>query len=248
MLASFFSDATAPFAVALCLMALIALLEVVGALMGLAPSDMVDSMLPDIDVDADMDMDVDLDLDLEGGLEGVGSPLDTDAVSAPDAPGAGPLSSILGWLCVGRVPVLVLLMVFLTAFGLSGFLVQGAAQSLLPVALPALLASVPAVVVGVFATRWAGLGLAKIMPKEQTEAVSQKRFIGRIATVVRGEARADLPAEAKLTDRHGQTHYLMVEPDDAEAVFPAGEAVLIVKQVGGRYRVIANPNPHLTDA
>ncbi len=248
MIESFFSDATAPFAIALCLMALIALLEVIGALMGLAPSDMIDSMLPEVDVDADMDIDVELDIDVDGALDGAGSPLDTDAVSAPDAPGAGPLSSILGWLCVGRVPVLVLLMIFLTAFGLSGFFVQGVAQSILPFALPVIIAVVPAIFTGVFATRWAGLALAKVMPKEQTEAVSQKRFIGRIATIVRGEARADLPAEAKLTDRYGQTHYLLVVPDLADAVFTAGEEVLVVKQVGGRYRVIANPNPHLSDA
>ncbi len=245
MFESFFSDATAPFAIALSLMLLIALMELIGALMGMAPSDMIDSMLPEIDTDLDIDADLDLEVDVD--LGGVGSPLDTDAVSAPDAPGAGPLSSILGWLCVGRVPILVLLIAFLTAFGLTGIVLQGTFASLVGFSLPAALASVPALVVAIPATRWSGLVLSKIMPKEQTEAVSQKRFVGRIATIVRGEAKTGLPAEAKLTDRYGQTHYLLVEPDEADASFPAGEAVLIVKQVGGRYRVIANPNPHLTD-
>jgi hypothetical protein len=239
MFETFFSDATAPFAVALSLMVMIAIIELVGALMGMAPSDMIDSMLPEIDTDLDLEMDAD--------LGGVGSPLDTDAVSAPDAPGAGPLSSVLGWLCVGRVPILVLLIAFLTAFGLTGIVVQGAFSTVFNFTLPAALACLPALMVAIPATRWSGLRLSKIMPKEQTEAVSQRRFIGRIATIVRGEAKQDLPAEAKLTDRYGQTHYLLVEPDEADAVFPAGEAVLIVKQVGGRYRVIANPNPHLTD-
>jgi hypothetical protein len=248
MLESFFSDATAPFAVALCLMALIALVELVGALMGLAPSSMLDSLLPEIDTDLDIDLEVDFEADMEAGLDAIGSPLEADAVSAPNAPGAGPLSAVLGWLCIGKVPILVLLIAFLTAFGLTGFVVQGVVNSVLGFSLPAVLAVLPALSVAVPATRWSGLALAKLMPKEQTEAVSQARFIGRIATVIRGEARSGLPAEAKLTDRYGQTHYLLVEPDEADAVFPAGDAVLIVKQTGGRYRVIANPNPHLTDA
>ena len=240
MVENFFSDATAPFAVALCLMALIALIELVGALMGMAPSDLLDNLLPDIELDADLD----LELELDGG----GSPLDADTVTMPDVPNQGPLTAILGWLCIGKVPILVLLVVYLTAFGLSGFAVQGLVDGILGFTLPALLAVVPAFVIAVFVTRWSGLGLAKVMPKEQTEAVSRRAFVGRIATIVRGEAKTGLPAEAKLTDRYGQTHYVMVEPDEDGVVFSAGADVLIVKQAGGRYRVIANPNPHLTDS
>ena len=240
MVENFFSDATAPFAVALCLMALIALVELIGALMGMAPSDLLDNLLPDIELDADMELDVELD--------GGGSPLDADTVTMPDVPNQGPLTAILGWLCIGKVPILVLLVVYLTAFGLSGFAVQGLTDGLLGFTLPSLIAVGPAFIAAVFATRWSGLVLAKVMPKEQTEAVSRRTFVGRIVTIIRGEARTGLPAEAKLTDRYGQTHYVMVEPDEDDAVFPAGESVLIVKQVGARYRVIANPNPHLTDS
>lgn len=234
-----FDPAVAPFAVALVLMLVIALAELAGALMGLAPSGFLDNMLPEIEADADLEMDAD--------LGGSGGALDSDAVAAPDAPGAGPLSSILGWLCVGKVPILVLLIAFLTVFGLSGYVIQGAVSGLAGFTLPPALAAIPALFAAVPATRASGLVLARMIPKEQTDAVSRTGFIGRIAVVIRGEARAGAPAEAKLTDSHGLTHYLLVEPDEADAVFTAGDAVLLVREAGGRYRAISNPNPVLTD-
>ncbi|MEQ8405650.1 MAG: YqiJ family protein [Oceanicaulis sp.] len=232
-----FDPAVAPFAVALVLMLVIALAELAGALMGIAPSGFLDNMLPEIEVDLDAEVD----------LAGSGGALDADAVAAPDAPGAGPLSSVLGWLCVGKVPILVLLIAFLTAFGLAGYAVQAALSSLFGVTLPAALAVVPALCAAVPATRASGLVLARLIPKEQTDAVSRTGFIGRIAVVIRGVARQGSPAEAKLTDAHGLTHYLLVEPDDAGEQFTAGDAVLLVREAGGRYRAIANPNPVLTD-
>ena len=232
---AFFAPATAPFAIAICLMGLIALVEIAGALLGLAPSGFIDNLLPDLEADAEFDLDADT------------SPLNADVAAAPEAPGAGPLSQVLGWLCVGRVPILVLLIVFLTAFGLTGFMLQGAVATVFSNPAPAWLAVWPALAAALPATRYCGLALARIMPKEQTEAVSRAGFVGRIATIIRGEARRGLPAEAKLADAYGQTHYLLVEPDDDGARLAAGEEVLIVRQTGGRYRAIPNPNPVLTD-
>jgi hypothetical protein len=233
MIASFFDPATAPFSVALIVMLAIAAAEIVGAMFGVAPSGVLDSMLPDLEVDAD--------------LGGAGSALDADAPSMPDAPGAGPLSAVLGWLCVGKVPILVLLIAFLTVFGLTGFAVQGLSGALLGFALPSALAAVPALAAAIPATRASGLVLSRILPKEQTEAVSSASFIGRIAVITRGDAREGLAAEAKLTDSFGQTHYVLVEPDEPGAVLTSGSAVLLVRQAGSRFRAIDNPNPMLTD-
>lgn len=243
MIEAFFSPATTPFAAAISLMLIIAAVEIVGALMGMPASAALDSMLPEIDADLDLDVDADLDL----GADYAGGPLDADAPSVPDAPSPGPLSQILGWLCVGKVPILVLLIVFLTAFGLAGFLVQGAVRGLIGAPLPVIIAVVPALFAAIPATRAAGLTLAKIMPKEQTEAVSQKRFIGKIATIVRGEARKGLPAEAKFSDRHGQTHYVLIEPDDEKETFAQGSKVVIVKQTGSTYRAILNTSAAMSD-
>ena len=60
--------------------------------------------------------------------------------------------------------------------------------------------------------------------------------------IIRGEALAGQPAEAKLQDRFGQTHYLLVEPDDEAGRFVEGDEVLLVQGSGSRFRGI--PNPH----
>ena len=243
MIEAFFSPATTPFAAAISLMLIIAAVELIGALMGMPASAALDSMLPEIDADIDLDIEAELDL----AADYAGGPLDADAPSVPNTPSPGPLSQILGWLCVGKVPILVLLIVFLTAFGLAGFLVQGIVRGIVGTPLPAVAAVAPALFAAIPATRAAGLALAKIMPKEQTEAVSQKRFIGKIATIVRGEARKGLPAEAKFSDRHGQTHYVLIEPDNEKETFAQGAEVVIVKQRGSIYRAILNTSAAMSD-
>lgn len=101
MLEGFFDPAVWPFTVAICLMLLIALTEAMGMLIGISAFGFVDQLLPE----ADMDADVDADADVAGG--------------------DGLLSGVLGWLCIGKVPVLVLLVAFLTAFGLVGWSLKG---------------------------------------------------------------------------------------------------------------------------
>ena len=105
----------------------------------------------------------------------------------------------------------------------------------------------PAVIVAVPSVRVIGTGLAKLIPKDETTAVSTDSFVGRVATITLGTARKGEPAQAKLTDRHGQTHYVMVEPDSEDTVFEAGDSVLLIEQAGPRFVAVANTNAALTD-
>jgi hypothetical protein len=93
--------------------------------------------------------------------------------------------------------------------------------------------------------RGGGAVLAKVMPRDETQSVSAQSFIGQVATIVLGTARPGSAAQARLRDKHGQTHYVMVEPDEADEQFDAGEAVLIVSQQGHTYRVIRADNAAL---
>lgn len=227
---------TKPFAVALGLVVLIALVELVVALFGASASAAIDSLLPDLD--ADLDLDYEVDASLAGG-----GALDLDTPSVPDAPSPGPLSAVLGWLCVGRVPILILLILFLSAFGVSGILAQWASRGVFGTPMPAWLVAVPALAAAFPFTRATGLSIARIMPREQTEAVSQREFIGKVARIIRGEARDAQPAEAKVTDSHGRTHYLLVEPDNAGEVFGTEDNLIIVGRTSNIYRVVRNANP-----
>jgi len=199
-------------------------LELVGLGFGAALSDLVDGVLPDFDLDVDADM---------------------DAPDMPDIASAGFLEQALGWLSVGKVPALMLLMVLLTGFGLTGLIGQNVLHGTLGFYLPRLLMVVPAFIGGLFVTHYAGRGLARVMPKEETDAVSTNTFIGQVAEILRGEAKIGTPAEAKLKDIKGMTHYVLVEPDDAEVKFRAGDTVLITEKKGAVFIAIANPNAAL---
>ena len=221
MMAFISSGANLPFSIALTILMLIALLEGVGMLFGLGLSTLLEGLIPDVDLDFDAEL--------------------------PDSGSPFALSRLLGWLRFGEIPALMLLVIFLTAFGLVGYIVQMLAQNSFHTFLPASLASVLSVVVSLPLVRVLGGGLAKILPKDETSAVSEKSFIGRIAVITLGTSRQGKPAEGKLVDRHGQSHYLMIEPDVADELFQQGEQVLVVSQRGSVFRAIRNVNQSLVD-
>lgn len=202
-----------PFTAALGVMLVIGVMEAVGLMFGADLASAVDSVLPDLDLDAD--------LNVEGG-------------AAP-----GPLAAALGWLCVGKVPALILLICFLLAFGLAGLGVQALVRESTGDLLPGWFAAIPALAIGLPATRFLGLGFAKILPQDETYAVSESAFLGKVATVTMGTARAGLPAEAKLRDAHGNTHYVRVEPLRPAESFAAGTAVVLKAREGAVYKVEA---------
>ena len=151
----------------------------------------------------------------------------------------GAFGQLLAWLHFGYLPLTVLLMLFLLAFSVSGLGLQNLMQSRFGTLLPAPLAMVPSGIIAVFATRLCGGLLKPMLPREETQAVSLESFIGCAARINIGTARRGQPAEARLTDKFGRTHYVMVEPEHEEE-FKAGSAVLIIKRHDHLYRVIDN--------
>ncbi|CTQ56213.1 Inner membrane protein YqiJ [Roseibium album] len=245
-----FADQNTPFAVALGLMIAIALAEGVGTLMGLGLSSMIDSLLPEVDLpDVDVpDFDApDFDADISGGS----MPADLDVVGAnADATiaGQGVFGRILGWLCFGRVPALIILVIFLTGFGVAGYVLQSIVHSLSGWMLPGVVASAGAFFGALPFTRVTALGLSKVMPKDESDAVSRATFVGKPALIVQGNAQKGLPAQARLKDPTGQSHYVQVEPDVDDEVLEQGTEIIIVRQLGAKYTAIRNTNTTLSGA
>ncbi len=210
-----------PFSVALAVMLGIALLEGITTLLGAGVSSLIENLLPGIDLEAD--------------------------VSSPEYQSPSALSKLLGWLRIGEVPVLMLFVVFLTAFGLLGLGIQSGIDAITGVLAPAAFVSVPAVVIALPFVRLFGGVLAKVMPQDETDAVSEASFIGRVATVTLGKAEVGSPAQAKLRDEHGQTHYVMVEPDIDGDVLESGTTVVLVSQSSAVFKAILNTNSALTE-
>ena len=213
-----------PFAVALVVMLGIALLEGITSLLGFAASSFLDAVIPEVDLDIDADVDLDIDADADLDIHGVAGP--------------GTLTQTLSWLRVGQVPVLVLLIVFLAAFGLIGLFLQSLMIGVLGRVLPGLIMSVPAFLGALPIVRLVGGVIAKILPKEETSAVSRLTFVGRVAHIVLGTARSGEPTQARVRDEHGRVHYVMVEPDIDGEEFSAGDPVLLVRAEGARFRII----------
>jgi hypothetical protein len=158
----------------------------------------------------------------------------------------GPFDKLLGWLHVGRVPFLVLVVLFLAGFALTGFALNMVAHRFFGFWVPTVV-SVPA---AFFATlpivRILGAGLARVIPQDQTYAVSFESLIGRVATIVGGTARQGYPAQARVPNEHGQNIYVMVEPEAEGMTFQGGERVLLTKQIAGsRFVAAVNPWPDL---
>ncbi len=225
-----------PFAVALAVMFGIAILEGVTTLLGFALSNVIDALIPEFDVDIDVGADIDA---TAGSTLEQGHSVELDANSA--------LSRLLGWLRVGRVPVLILLVVFLTGFGLTGLALQSFIHGITGSLLPGSIMSIPAFIIALPIVRVFGGVLGKIMPKDETDAVTEESLVGRVAIITLGIAKSGSPAEARVRDIHGTTHYLMVEPDSGDAEFPSGSSVLLVQKNGAVFKAIVNPNPALVD-
>lgn len=163
----------------------------------------------------------------------------------PEIDGDSGLDRVLGWLHLGRVPALVLLVLFLTGYTLFGYSLQLVAHGLFGRYVPAGAAALLAVPAGMATVRGLGALIAHIIPRDETSAVSEQSLVGRVGVVSSGVARRGLAAQARVKDSHGRTHYLMVEPDIDDEVFEEGSPILIVRKAGAFYRCIANPHPTL---
>ncbi len=219
----------APFVVALLVMLGLALVECIALFTGFSLNDMVDEFVVP-----------------HSGVETLGHAPTGMEATGPEA--AGLVGRFLAWLYVGKVPVLMVLIVMLTVFGLAGLVGQGLLRSTLGFAAPSLLAAPVVFVVTLPLVRACVAGLARILPRDETSAVDPAVFVGRTARILSGVARTGLPAEARLRDGFGTDHHVLVEPEEPGQTFPAGSIVLLVRQTGGgRFTAIANPNDALVD-
>ncbi len=143
--------------------------------------------------------------------------------------------SFLVWLNVGKVPLLILLILFLSVFGTLGLAIQMLVMSLINSALPVFIAVVISMLISLFAVHVIGRAVEPLF-SDQSSAVSKESFVGRIATITLGTAKIGQPAEAKVLDKNGYTHYVLIEPfDDDSDSYVKGDEVVVVKSNGSSY-------------
>lgn len=200
----FLASEAMPFSIAFGFMLLIGVMEMMSLAFGLSISSMVDSVLPDVDFDVDLD----------------------SAHPGHD----GGLAHLFSFLAIGKVPALMLLILFLAFFSLSGHTIQYVASHAFGSMLPAWIAAVPATALGLLGMGRVGNLLARIMPKDVSDVGSRNELIGATATIIRGEARFGQPAEAKARDLRGKLHYILIEPREGEPALKEGDTAMVLRQ------------------
>lgn len=185
-------------------------------------------------------------LEVVGLLFGMVFSQGVDAV-LPDATHALPDWAVhsLDWLGIGKLPMVIWLMLFLLAFSATGLFAQALVNGIYGAPLSPWLASLAATLLSLPVVRVGGQMLSRVLPKDETEVVSIDSLIGRTATITLGVAKRHAPAQAKVADVHGRTHYVMVEPAAADHEFPAGTPVLLVERHAHVFRGEYDPSRRL---
>lgn len=147
------------------------------------------------------------------------------------------LVQFLDWLYIGRIPMLVWLIIFLTVFSISGFMLQGIYQNFTAHLLSIWLITPATLVLSMPLIRYSSALIARILPKDETTAIYSDELIGRHAVIIMGHAALNSPAQAKVVDQFGQTHYVMVEPDQ-DIILKQGETVVLTEKTSIGFKAI----------
>lgn len=171
------------------------------------------------------------------GLSDIGPDFGTDIDPDIDIDGAG--AGLLALFGFGRLPMIMLLVLFLTLFAIIGLAGQEFYEALFGHLLTPWLAVPAAAAISLPITGMLARPLARIMPHDETTAIDIDWLVGRRAIIQIGTARAGYAARAKVSDRHGHDHFVMVEPQADDQSFAEGEEVLMVSRDGEIFKAIA---------
>jgi hypothetical protein len=159
-------------------------------------------------------------------------------------PAHGKFAEALAWLNAGRVPGLILLILALAGFAAGGFVIQGIADAIFR-PLPAFIASLGALALAVPFVRGTSRTIARLMPRDETYALTHGDLIGLNGVVTLGPVKQGVAAKARFRDHGGNTHFPRVEPFKAGEVIEEGAAVLAV-EARGSVIAVTRAKPTLT--
>ncbi|WP_151715011.1 YqiJ family protein [Acinetobacter sp. TUM15071] len=149
------------------------------------------------------------------------------------------LTQLLEWLYLGKVPLLIWLIIFLTVYALTGLILQDVFYQLTGQYLSAWIIAPACLFLCMPLVRYSAALIAKIIPKDETTAIQTDDLIGRTAHIILGDAKPNSPAQAKVKDQFGQTHYVLVEPE-LDIVFHQGQQVILTQRTKIGFQAVAS--------
>ncbi|MGY3588957.1 hypothetical protein ACVIGB_002087 [Bradyrhizobium sp. USDA 4341] len=150
------------------------------------------------------------------------------------------LSGLFLWINAGRLPLLILIILILGIFSIGGFLLQGLAHAA-GTAIPVSIAAVVAAAGSIPVIRNASRGLARIIPRDESYAVNDSDFVGKVATVSVGPLDQGLPGRVRLKDVFGNWHTVSARASPDSEALPVGTSVLLVDRDAKGFIAIAAP-------
>ncbi len=227
------------FALALGLLLILGSIQLVSFLVGTELFGSLDDAFgghggPDIDLDGDVDVHASLDGDVAA---------DGNTALAEAAHHAAPTlgESLVSLLGLGKVPFIFSFLFFLFAYSAFGYNAQLLLIDLGLGPAPVWLGSLGAFVMSLPLLRAGNELMARVIPKDETTAVSEQTFVGKLARLTIGTATHARFTEARLEDEHGHTHLVQVFADEEGQSFTAGDQVVIVGRRGNQFTVVGAP-------
>ncbi len=182
----------------------------------------------DFDVDADFDVDVDADFDVDADADvDVDADVDADNEICTNSGGGGNVfADVFGFLNIGRVPFMIVVMTMFTTWSFIGLIVNKILSVSAALSLSFLISCSAALVCSVLGTRYLSLTLSKIFP-ESDPATKDLHLLGLHGRVISGQitttfgtARVVVPNGDTLTVR------CRVKPDETNPV--KGDTVILI--------------------
>jgi hypothetical protein len=150
------------------------------------------------------------------------------------------LDGLFLWINAGRLPLLMLIILALGIFSIEGFLLQGIAH-MIGTTVPVAIAAVAAAAGSLPVIRSTSRGLARIIPRDETYAVSDADFVGKVALVSVGPLDQGLPGRVRLKDVFGNWHTIAARASPDSEALPVGASVLLVDRDAKSFIAISAP-------
>jgi Inner membrane protein YqiJ, N-terminal/Inner membrane protein YqiJ, OB-fold len=144
------------------------------------------------------------------------------------------------WINAGRLPLLILIILALGVFSIEGFFLQGIAH-IAGTAIPVTLVALVAAAVSLPVIRVTSRGIAQIIPRDETYAVNDADFVGKVAEVAIGPLDQGLPGRVRLKDVFGNWHSVPARASPDSISLPVGANVLLVDRDAKSFIAISAP-------
>ncbi|AZG74846.1 OB-fold-containig protein [Shewanella livingstonensis] len=205
MLAFLIAHENTPFSIALVIVVMLGIFELIAMIAGLSIFSALDNSLS---ADLDADVDVDTSVSVTG------------------------MTGLLGWLCLNRLPLLIWLVLALSSFAITGYVINFISLQISAELLTRLIVVPIALIITCISSHFLGNAIANILPKNETSAISVNALGGCVATITQGRAVKGRPTEAMVRDEFQQKHYVLVEPEDVGVEFVRGVEVVLLAHKG----------------